>query len=377
MRVLIVGGYGTFGGRLAHLLANESRLTLLIAGRSLAKAQAFCQSHVFSAVIQAVVFDREADLERQITLLQPQIIVDATGPFQNYGTDPYKLVKACLNCRVNYLDLADGSDFVSGITQFDQQAKANNIFILSGVSSFPVLTAAVVRHLALKMKSIESIKAGIAPSPYAGVGLNVIKAITSYAGKEITVKRNGQIDKAYALTETIRYQISPPNYKPLPNILFSLVDVPDLKVLAELWPNVKNIWVGAGPVPAVLHRILIFLSRAVKYRLLPSLLPFARLFYYVINVLRWGEHRGGMFVLLEGKSLENKQVEYSWHLLAEGNDGPYIPSMAIEAIIRKILDDNMPETGARSAVNELELVDYLRLFKDKTIYTGEKLVSKD
>lgn len=28
MRVLIVGGYGTFGGRLAHLLANESRLTI-------------------------------------------------------------------------------------------------------------------------------------------------------------------------------------------------------------------------------------------------------------------------------------------------------------------------------------------------------------
>ena len=41
LRVLIVGGYGTFGGRLARLLADEPRLTLLIAGRSLRAASAF------------------------------------------------------------------------------------------------------------------------------------------------------------------------------------------------------------------------------------------------------------------------------------------------------------------------------------------------
>ena len=44
LKVLILGGYGTFGGRLAQLLADEERLTLIVAGRSLAKAQAFCTS---------------------------------------------------------------------------------------------------------------------------------------------------------------------------------------------------------------------------------------------------------------------------------------------------------------------------------------------
>lgn len=41
LRVLIIGGYGTFGGRIATLLADEPGLTLLIAGRSGAKAAAF------------------------------------------------------------------------------------------------------------------------------------------------------------------------------------------------------------------------------------------------------------------------------------------------------------------------------------------------
>jgi uncharacterized protein YbjT (DUF2867 family) len=33
-RILILGGYGTFGGRLAQLLAGEEGLTLVVAGRS-------------------------------------------------------------------------------------------------------------------------------------------------------------------------------------------------------------------------------------------------------------------------------------------------------------------------------------------------------
>ncbi len=43
-RVLILGGYGTFGRRLAQLLADEPRLTLIIAGRARDKAEDFYES---------------------------------------------------------------------------------------------------------------------------------------------------------------------------------------------------------------------------------------------------------------------------------------------------------------------------------------------
>ena len=44
LKVLIIGGYGKFGGQLAQQLSDEERLTLVIAGRSHAKAIAFCRS---------------------------------------------------------------------------------------------------------------------------------------------------------------------------------------------------------------------------------------------------------------------------------------------------------------------------------------------
>jgi hypothetical protein len=371
MNILILGGYGTFGGRLAYLLAEEKRLTLLLAGRSKQKAKKFCEGLPSGAQKAPVFFERNADVEAQIRQIDPDIVVDAMGPFQAYGEDPYRVVKACIANGVNYMDLADGSDFVKGIRQFDQEAKAKNIYVLSGVSSFPVLTAAVVRKLSQDITCINTIKGGIAPSPYAGVGLNVIRAIASYAGKPVSLTRNGKPATGYGLTETMRYTICPPGYLPLKNTLFSLVDVPDLRVLPELWPELDSIWLGAGPVPEVLHRMLIGLSWLVRLRILPSLLPFAPVFHFVTNTLRWGEHRGGMFVSVEGTNQNGEKIERSWHLLAEGNDGPFIPSMAVQALVLRSLGGNKPFPGARPATQELEVSDYEAIFKSRTIYTGQ------
>src|SRR5262249_58216642 len=97
--------------------------------------------------------------------------------------DPYGVVRTAIALGINYVDLADGADFVDGVTQLDAQARERGVFALAGVSSFPVLTAAAVRKLAHGMARIDTVIGGIAPSPYADVGLNGIRAITSYAGK--------------------------------------------------------------------------------------------------------------------------------------------------------------------------------------------------
>ena len=124
LKVLILGGYGTFGGRLAQLLADEPRLTLVISGRSLAKAQAFCESRKARAAMVPLAFDRDGAVEAQLRAAAPDLVVDASGPFQAYGPDPYGVVEAALALRINYLDLADGADFVSGIARFDAEARA-------------------------------------------------------------------------------------------------------------------------------------------------------------------------------------------------------------------------------------------------------------
>ena len=129
----------------------------------------------------------------------------------------------------------------------------------------------------------------------------------------------------YPFTEHLRYTIAPPGHVPLHNKMFSLVDVPDLQALAVLWPEADEIWMGAAPVPELLHRFLAALAWLVRLRLLPTLSPIAPLMHFATNHIRWGEHRGGMFVEVDGVEASGARLKRSWHLLAEGDDGPLIP----------------------------------------------------
>jgi hypothetical protein len=372
LKVLILGGYGAFGGRLAELLSDEPRLTLVIAGRSKAKAQAFCARLHGAASQKAMSLDRDRALAAQLAEISPDVVVDASGPFQAYGEDPYRVAGAALAAGADYMDLADGADFVRNIARLDAAAKAAGRFVLSGVSSFPVLTAAAVRHLAADLAGVDSIAAGVAPLPYASVGRNVVRAIASYAGRPVLVRRDGRWDTAYPLTETRRYTIAPPGFVPLDRLTFSLVHVPDLELLPELWPAAQSVWVGAAPVPAIWHGLLRGLAHGVRRGLIPTLAPLAPLMYRTINVLRWGERRGGMFVEVEGRLDDGAVARRSWHLLAEGDDGPLIPSMAVEAIVRNMLEGRVPPPGARPATRELELADYERAFARRAIHCGER-----
>lgn len=367
MKVLLLGGYGVFGGRLAELLSDLTDLEIVICGRNLDRATAFCDTFQGQARVRPLALDRK-DIVQGLKAERPDLVVDASGPFQDYGDDGYRVITACIAARINYLDFADAADFVFGVSQFDGAAKVAGVYVLSGVSSFPVLTAAVLRDMA-KTMDIVSVTGGIAPSPYAGIGLNVMRAVVGYAGAPVKVQRDGAQVQAVGLAESKRFTIAVPGRLPLNNIHFSLVDVPDLQVIPPEHPTLKDIWMGAGPVPELLHRILNLLAKARACFKLPSLVPLSGLFYKVLNLMKFGEHRGGMFVQAHG--LRNGQeVEQSWHLLAEGDDGPYIPSMAIEAIIRKSLAGMLPETGARPATRALDLADYDPLFKTRTIYAG-------
>lgn len=374
-RILIVGGYGTFGGRLVELLEHDARLTLLIAGRSLEQATHYCAGRSAArATLVPTVFDRIDGDAQQLSELRATVVVDASGPFQAYGDRRYRLIERCIECGVNYLDLADGSEFVTGVAKFDPAAQAAGVHVLSGVSSFPVLTAAVVRHLTHDVARVDSIRGGIAPSPYAGVGLNVIRAIASYAGQPIALKRAGRTITAYPITDSMRFVIAVPGRIPLSSIRFSLIDVPDLRTLADAWPEAADIWIGAGPLPAFLHWLLTGFAWLVRLRLIPGLLWMAPAIHFVANHVRWGEHRGGMFVQVLGRAHDGSRVRREWHLLAEGRDGPLIPCMAVAAIVEKSLEGQVPPAGARIAIDDVSLSDYQALFERRTIFTGDRQV---
>jgi saccharopine dehydrogenase-like NADP-dependent oxidoreductase len=377
LRLLLLGGYGNFGGRLARLLAEDARLTLIIAGRAAARAEAFSAMLPSGAARLAAAFDRDGDLEAQLRRLAPDLVVDASGPFQAYGAEPYRLVEAALGLGIDYIDLADGADFVAGIAACDPLARAHGRFALAGASTCPALTVAVVRELARGLRRLDTVQAGIVPSPRAKIGEGVVRALLGYAGKPIRLWHDGKPTVGHALTESRRFTVRPPGGLPLRRTRFLLVDVPEHRLLPRLRPELKSVWFGAGMRPGVLRLGLAGFAWLVRLRLLPSLAPLSGVAHWLARRLRWGEHRSGMFVAVSGLGADGAQVERSWHLAAEGDDGPFIPAMAAAALIRRCLDGQRPAPGARPAVDDVTLADYAPFFAGRRIVAGFREAAAD
>ena len=131
--ILIIGGYGGFGARLARRLAARGH-RLLVGGLDGAKAVRFCAG-LDGAV--PVVVDRTGDVATVLAEQRPDLVIDAAGPFQ---ASDYRVPEACIAAGIAYLDLADARDFVCGIGALDAAAHAAGVAVIAGASSVPALS---------------------------------------------------------------------------------------------------------------------------------------------------------------------------------------------------------------------------------------------
>lgn len=379
LKVLIVGGYGSFGRRLVGLLDHEPRLEIIVAGRSEAQAAAFCAERRAlgaQAELSALALDRSAVNPAVLARLKPDLVADLSGPFQAYGANRYAFVRAVIEAGSDYCDIADDTAFVTEFKQLDDLAKARNCVALTGLSTCPALTGAMVAAIdQTGFEKVKTIVCGLAPSPHVAFGRAVIDAILSYAGKPVTVSdRGSKLTQRTGLVDARRLSIIVPGAYPLRHRFFTLVDVPDLTLLSALHRDHPAVWFGVSTAPAALHRALRWAARLVSWRLLPSLTPFARLIHWGSRTFNWGPAVGGMTVVLVGqakKAAGGQSITRRLSLVAEGDSGPQIPVTGIVALIRRRLAGLRSASGARHSAGLLTFADYTPIFAQLGIRWAE------
>lgn len=357
LRVLIVGGYGVFGGRLAQLLRKDVDIELLIAGRSLRKARAFCRKH---GGIPAR-FDRDGMLLAQLHALGPQVVVDAAGPFQHYGTDPYRLARAALAAGAHYLDLADDADFVAGIGALDGKAREAGRTVLSGVSSVPAISSAAVEQLRRGLAQIEHIETVILPGNRAPRGLSVVRAIVAQAGRPLRVWHGDVWRQVPAWGDLTRARLQAAT-RQLDARWASPIGAPDLLLFPARY-GARSVAFRAGLELSILHLGLWLLAWLPRLRLVHSLTALAPLLRALADLLRpFGEDRGGMAVTVRGENAARRTEQRCWTLIAESGDGPFIPAIPAAAWLRQRARGVAPKPGARPCIGELSLSQLMLAF---------------
>ncbi len=358
-RILILGGYGGFGARLSRRLVADGH-KVIVAGRSLASAQQFCAGVPQCEPLEA---DRNQDLAPLLASLKPDLLVDAAGPFQNSS---YHVVEACLAQRIPYIDLADAVEFVSGIGDLDLLAERAGVAVISGASSVPALSGAVIRKLAHGLDRVASIEMAISASNRATAGPSVASAILSYVGKPVRLWRGKRWIEAFGWQELKWQNFTVSGRTPIRRLV-ALADIPDHQIVPKSVVGVPAMIFRAGPEFAFQTLSLWALSWLVRWGVLRSLNPVAGWLRRLQGLTAaFGSDRSAMVVTLKG-ACGDDLVQRRWTLIAENGDGPDIPTLAAQLIAGEILSGRVA-AGARDAGNALSLEQFEPLFSDLSVH---------
>lgn len=355
-RVLILGGYGNFGSFIAKTLAKENGIQVIIAGRSQEKAEQYAGQ----IGAQAIALDITKELVESLVQINPDIVIHTSGPFQSQGHD---VAEACINHGCHYIDLADGRDFVAGISSYDAEAREKNILVVSGASSVPCLTSALVDHYLPEFETIESLNYGITTAQKTARGLATTAAILGYTGKPFKTLIDGKKRQIYGW-KSLRAR----KYWGLGWRLLGNCDIPDLALFPERYPSLKTVRFYAGLELSVVHLGLWALSWLVRIGLVrrlekaaPTLLRLSILFD------RFGSADSGFHMTIAGIGKNHAPKTLSFELVARSGDGPYIPCIPSILLTKKIATGQMTKTGAMACMGLITLEEYLGALKDLDI----------
>jgi len=346
LRILLVGASGVFGSRLAERLALEPRIALTLAGRRLPPLEAV-RAKISRGAIR--MLDRNAIEPRD--LAGYDLVIDAAGPFQESASE---LVEAAIGAGVDYVDLADGREWVTGFQRFNEAARAAGVTLITGASSIPALSHAVIDQLVDGWRQVEAIRIGIFPGNRAPRGLSVVQAILSYAGQPVRVFRDGQWTEQWGWGGLHRVHAGPAGMR-----WASICDTPEQELLVARYRPTRSAEFFAGMELSVLHLGLTLLSMLARWGWLGSLRPWSRPLLRIAQwLLPFGSDKGAMIVEAHGTDRTGAPTRAAWRLNAEANRGPYVPVLAAVALARRWRDAKQPGEGAHICSGILTIDDF-------------------
>lgn len=365
-RVLVLGGYGHFGARIARALAADPRIEVIVAGRSATRQGPACFAALPPAQQERLAYaDLDIASSDFVTRLADQradLVIHTAGPFQ--GQD-LGVAEACLLTGAHYVDLADGRDFVREFPgKVDPLARASARAAITGASTLPAISSAVVDALRDRFDVLHDIDIVIAPAQRTPLGLATVRAVLSYCGVPFRGWQEGEWHDAvgWRRPERVEFPHMPPR-------LASPCDVPDHDLLVARYPGVRGVRFRAALELGFMQRTLAAIALLRQWHV-P--VPMHALAPFFSRATRWfdrfGGDLGGMYVALRGER-DGKPLTVRWDLTAPDLHGPEIPCLAALLLARRLAAGGELPVGARACMGLLSLEDFNGAFDEWRITT--------
>lgn len=355
LKTLVLGGYGNFGARICRALAGDPAtdhgIELLVAGRRATSAQAL--AHTLGHGAQGIALDHQAPgLADRLRALGVGLVIHTAGPFQ---AQAYGVAQAAAEAGAHYIDLADGRRFVCDFSAALQATfAAAGRTAVTGASTVPALSSAVIDHLCAGWQHIDSIDICIAPAQRAPRGEATLAAVLSYCGLPIPVWEGGrwQARRGWAAPTPVQFHRLRPRRG-------AVCDIPDLEIFPAHYRVRDRVMFRAALEVGLAQRSFATLAALRHGGLLPRPEKLAGLLHRTGGVLdALGTPLGGMVVRVAGTDAQGQPRQRAWHIAANHDHGPEIPCMAAILLARQLAAGQTLPTGAHTSTGLLPLAAF-------------------
>ena len=354
-RVLVLGGYGHFGGRICARLASHAHIQLVVGGRNQSFANEFIaglKAHPSGMTPEPLVIDHTSpDLSTILRRLNIDLVIHTCGPFQGQS---YHVAESAIEAKCHYIDLADAREFVSGFRQLDEQAKSRDVSLITGASTVPGVSSAVVTSLRPKFRQINTIRICITPGNQTPRGLATLKSVLTYCGKPFQRLDKGKWTTIYG------WQDLKTHYFPrLGRRWLGACDVPDLELLPETLPKLQSVSFHAALELTIWQWGLWLLSWLSRMGLVSDWSRSAGIFKSISDKFNnFGTPHGGMFVEITGLGANGSRAKRTWYLTALNGHGPEIPVVPAVILADRLASGKALPVGAFSSINMMTLAEF-------------------
>ena len=237
-KVLILGGKGRIGSRVAQDLASHVDAEIVITTRqALPEAEAIAQADS----MQILPLDLADHENLRSAIRGCDLVIHCAGPF-HYRDG--RVLKTCIEEGVNYIDVSDHRSYYEKVINYRQEATAARVTAILNTGIFPGISNSMVRQGLEQLDEAEKIHLSYVVSGSGGAGVTVMR--TTFLG--LRQAFNAWIDgqwqtvQPYSDRETIHFP------KPYGKIGVYWFDMPETYTFAESFP-VKTVITKFGSVP--------------------------------------------------------------------------------------------------------------------------------
>ena len=339
-KILILGGYGSYGRYITRALAADADISCVVAGRRPPRSEQLPPG------VGAVALDATNAASLKAVLGGTFAVVNVTGLFA--GQD-YSIAERCAEAGVHYVDMADRREFIQSFTRLNEKAERMGALLVGGAGASPTVSTLMVHTVAGEFDRISDIEVVRSAGNRNPGGAASLRGLLEQIGRPVRIKEGGLWRDYPSWSQSRRVRFP----RPVGGRRVFICDAPELDILPRRFTADGASYRTGFELPV--FNLGLSLMAALRRR--DRLNEPERL---VRGLMRLGSMLKGagsdneaLGVVLRGEK-GGQALKHEVFLVTRESGGPVIPCSPVVALIRQWVRSGAPRAGARLGYEVLD-----------------------